>query len=89
MVESSEGFWLKLGFDATVDAGRFEHANHDGEVSRSINFLQKNDLIVANFANDDPRKLHLNRHNTLPDIRKPITESLPLACRLYFNLEVI
>ena len=50
--------------NATIDTGRFKESDQNGKLTITIAFFQINDLIVTDFANDDPSKLHWDRHMT-------------------------
>ena len=52
-------------FHAAVDHGRFEQPDEDGESPLTLDFLQVNDLIVVDFADNDSRKFHRDGHGRI------------------------
>src|SRR5262249_25569919 len=48
--------------DAAVDAGGLEDADDDGEAAVAFHFLQHDDLLVVDFADNDPLQFHLDLH---------------------------
>jgi hypothetical protein len=57
--------------DATVNTGSLKDADQDGKLAVAVDLAQVDDLLLVDFANDDPRQLHLDLHGTHP--QQPFT----------------
>ena len=49
----SQGPGRRHFFDAAVDAGRLENADHDGKAAVALDLFQHDDLLIMDLADDD------------------------------------
>ena len=50
---------------AAVDHGCFEQADENGEGPLAVDFFQIDDLVVVDFADNDPREFHRDGHDRI------------------------
>ncbi len=60
IVRQWSGRWW--GRQTAIDAGRFEYPDQDRKRAFSVDLTQVDDLLIVNFADDDPRQLHFDEH---------------------------
>ena len=51
--------------DESVDAGRFEDADHDRKAPLAVHLAKHDHLLIVDFADDDPFQFHLHGHGGL------------------------
>jgi hypothetical protein len=54
--------WRWWGGQSPIDAGRFENPDQNRKRTFAINLAQVNDLLIIDFADDNPRQLHFDEH---------------------------
>src|SRR4029078_5471337 len=54
--------------DAAIDARGLGYVGQNRKGALAVDFLEIDDLLVVDFADDDPRQLHVDRHTGPPAI---------------------
>ena len=50
------------GGQTSIDAGRFEYPDQNRKRAFAVDLTQVDNLLIVNFADDDPRQLHFDEH---------------------------
>ena len=62
--------WRWGGSQTAIDAGRFEYPDQNRKRAFAVDLTQVDNLLIVDFADDDPRQLHFDEHGGFFPVKK-------------------